>query len=172
MHCICATVTDLCVYFKASAGGDKPQYLLQFSPSASPALWYPAMCCACMGMYLRISKALLSQSFIESSSWLRVFLKNMFILSSLLFLVSEYCASRKKSLNCWSRAFFQSLPRIKWLNKKEHRFYSLGGGGEGNKSFRMRLETSLGAVDIFWKCKDRSIWGSNMELTSCKLGQL
>lgn len=124
----------VCAFWRQCVG-DKLQYLLQFPPLPLQ-LCNMQHCGVCLhgvciaGMYLRISKALVSQSFIESSSWLRVFLKKkknkcLFCLLDLLFLVSEYCASRKKSLNCWSRAFFQSLPRIKWLNKKAHRFYFL-----------------------------------------------
>lgn len=105
---MCTTFTELYVHFEASVLGTNSNISYSFLPCrynsaiCSTVVCLHGVCIA--GMYLRISKALVSQSFIESSSWLRVFLKKkkkcLFCLLDLLFLVSEYCASRKKSLNC------------------------------------------------------------------------
>jgi len=92
------------MYFKAIVG-DNLQYLFAVSPLClySSAVSNDVVC-ACMkhallGCICAYQKQLVSQSFIEGSSWLRVFLKIcLFCLLDLLFLVSEYCASRKKSL--------------------------------------------------------------------------
>lgn len=108
----CKTLTGLYMYFKAIVG-DKLQYLWRFS--ASPTLQRPAMWCVpawgvhCWAVFAHIKS---SQSLNHSlkvpvgleSSWKIC----LFCLLDLLFLMSEYCASRKKSLNCWSRAFFKA----------------------------------------------------------------
>lgn len=129
------TSPELCLHFKAIVR-HKVQYLFWFFPPLSPSSSTESrdVVCACRaGMYLCISKAAtLSNHSLKvplgfESSWKKKKIKKkcLFCLLDLLLLVSEYCASRKKSLNCWSRAFFQSLPRIKWLNKEAHRFHFL-----------------------------------------------
>lgn len=123
------TFPEPCLHFKAIVR-HKLQYLFWFFlplPVQLHRIQGCGVCLQCWDVFVHIKSSNSLKSFIESSTWLRVFLKKMclFCLLDLLFLVSEYCASRKKSLNCWSRAFFQSLPRIKWLNKEAHRFHFL-----------------------------------------------
>lgn len=124
-----------CVFIsKPALGGQASIFFTVFPLCLYSSVISSSVLCACMGYALlgcicayqklySLNHSLKVPVGLESS-WKIC----LFCLLVLLFLVSEYCASRKKSLNCWSRAFFQSLPRIKWLNKKAHRFYSLGGG--------------------------------------------
>lgn len=55
-----------------------------YNSAASSNVVRARMGCALLGCICAYQKQPVSQSFIESSSWLRVFLKNMFILSSWL----------------------------------------------------------------------------------------